>query len=121
MSLLSKFRTGSPPSQEEEIVEHIADLLNTKKTFGAYDQNLGLDSYFYTGSAGEITKQLMRDITQCLSTFETRLRVIDISFLPSENSFQLAFVIKCQIGSSERQVRLSFHHQHRLFSVEAKS
>lgn len=119
--LLSKFRAGKPLSQEEEIVEHIADLLNSKASFSAYDKALGLDSYFYIGSASEIIKQLMKDISSCLATFETRIRVVDILCVPNETSLQLAFVIKCKIGQSERRVHLSFHHQQKLFSVEARS
>ncbi len=121
MSLLNKFKKQTTKNLEENILENVADLLNTKKTFGAYDSELGLDSYFYASSNGQIIKQMMCDIKSCLNKYEKRIELLDIQSVPSENRFFLSFMIKCKIKSSSVSLHLSFHHQRNLFNVELKS
>ncbi len=121
MGLLSKFRTNRSPTIEAEILENIADLLNTKKTFGAYASDLGLDSYFYAHSDGRMIQQIMQDIRTCLETYEKRIQVQDILSLPSKNRFFLSFMIKCKVKALSVCLHLSFHHQKNIFNVELKS
>ncbi len=121
MGLLNKFRKQDQKTLDEEILENITDLLNTKKTFGGYEEDLGLDSYFYASSSGQVIKHLMRDIKECLDKYEKRIQITDIQSIPSPNRFFLSFMIKCKIKSSAVSLHLSFHHQKNLFNVEMKS
>ncbi len=121
MSLLSKFRKSVQTSIEEDILENVSDLLNTKKGFGAYQEDMGLDSYFYGGSNGQIIKQMMHDIKCCLDKYEKRIQLIDIQSVPSSNRFFLSFMLKCKIKASSVSLHLSFHHQKHLFNVELQT
>ena len=121
MSLLNKFRKHTQKSSEEEIVEHISDLLNTKQTFEAYAPDLGLDSHFYASSNSQLIKSLMQDIKGCLEKFEKRVELQSIKSVPSLSRFFLSFVISCKVKSSSLSLYISFHPQKNLFNVEQKT
>ena len=122
MSLFSHFRKDKAKLSEiEEIFESICDLLNTKRTFGAYQRDLGLDTYMYLSSNHELAKQVVNDIKDCISRHEKRVVVYDVLSAPSNNIFLLSFVIKCKIKNIPHLFRLSFHHQTNFFSGGAIS
>lgn len=121
MSFLNKFRPNTKkPSYREEILENLCDLLNTKKGFGSYPRDLGLDSYTYLGSDKKITLQIMEDIKSCFEKYEKRIHRIQIIHQPSRNRFHLSFVIKCTIDHTPCSFHLSFQHQKNLFTLEAQ-
>jgi predicted component of type VI protein secretion system len=112
MSLLNKFRKNIKKTDlKEEIFEHICDLLNTKKTFGAIEKELGLDNYVYIGSNKEMNKKIISDIKFCLEKYESRIQVIDILSIPSQNHFSLSFLIKCKINNQSHSFQISFYQQ----------
>ena len=119
MSLLNKFRSKATKKDlKEEIFEHICDLLNTKKGFGTYQTDLGLESYIYTGSHNIMDKKIIRDIKQCLGKFEPRIQIEDIESVPNNNPFFLSFVIKCKIENVPHAFQISFHPQKQTFDRE---
>lgn len=119
MSLLNKFRKNLPiKSFEEEIIDHICDLLNTKRTFGSYLKDYGLDSYIYLSSYNGIKKQIMLDIKNCLEKFETRIKILEIQPVPCKDLFLLSFIIKCRIQEKTHSLQLSFHQQKHQFIKE---
>jgi predicted component of type VI protein secretion system len=117
MGLLSAFRKKNQ-SPEEDILEHICDLLNTKKTFSSYEKELGLDFYTYTGSSQELTKKISNDIRICLEQFEPRIHITEVQPTPALNRFFISFIIKFTFCNSKRKLRLSFHHQNQTMNVE---
>lgn len=122
MGLLSKFRkTEKRATLEEDVFEHLTDLLNTKKNLGCYPFDYGIDSYVYLGTDKNIALQLAADIKSGLEQFEKRVRDIDIQPVNSENSFLLAFKISCKIEKNSYSFQLSFHNQKNMFKLETKS
>ncbi|MGH2612793.1 MAG: GPW/gp25 family protein [Rhabdochlamydiaceae bacterium] len=120
MSLLSHFRKGEKKRTEvEEIFESICDLLNTRRTFGSYQKDLGLDAYVYLSSNNELAKQIVQDIKDCIKKYEKRVIVHDVLPMSTDNIFLLSFVIKCKIRETDHSFHLSFHHQKKLFSEGA--
>ena len=117
MSLLDKFR---PLKKDliEEIVEHICDLLNTKKGFGVYQEDFGIDSYIHFGSDQIANKKIIDDIKRCLETYEKRIKIEEIEAVPSDNLFFLSFSIKCKIQNSPYTLQIAFHQQKKIFEKE---
>ncbi len=119
MSLLNKFRSiVAKKDLKEEIVEHICDLLNTKKGFGVVQEDFGIDSYFHVGSDKTMNKRIIDDIKRCLEKFENRIKVEEISAVPSDNSFFVSFAIKCKIQNSSHTIQIAFHQQKKTFEKE---
>lgn len=121
MGLLNKFRKHEEKlNYQQEILEHVCDLLNTKKKFGVYPLEYGIDSYVYMGSDKKIVMEIIADIKGNLEKYEKRLQCIEIQSVPSPNRFLLSFLIKCKIEENPYSFHLSFHHQKNLFHLEAK-
>lgn len=119
MGLLNKFRKPhQQPDRTEEILEHLCDLLNTKKEFGGYQKDFGLDSYVYLGTNKKVGLQIIDDIKSSFEKFEKRVSDIDIQLIPNESQFFLSFLIKCKIEQKSCSFHLSFNHQKNLFKVE---
>lgn len=119
MSLLSKFRKEKGKTNDrEEIVEHLCDLLNTKRGYGSYPHDLGLGSYIYLGSDRKIILQIKKDIEACFEKYEKRVRQVEVVHVPTESHFYLSFVIKCKIENKAFSFRLSFHQQNKSYSLE---
>src|SRR5215208_1745035 len=98
MSILSKFRQEKKKSDfRDNIFEHLCDLLNTKRGFGSYPKDLGLDSYVYLGSDRKIILQITEDVKTCFEKYEKRISHIEVIPITSESRFFLSFIIKCKI------------------------
>lgn len=122
MGLLNKFRKVEQRlNYDEEIVEHLNDLLNTKKNFGYLPLDYGIDNYVYIGSNKKIITQIMADIKYCLDKFEKRVRAIKIQTVPNQNRFFLSFLVNCEIEKDQCTFHLSFHHQKNYFQIEGKN
>lgn len=122
MGVLNKFRKQEHRlSFQEEIVEHLNDLLNTKKNFGVYPLDYGIDNYVYVGTGKKVITQIMADIKFCLEKYEKRVREIKIQTTPNQNRFLLSFLVFCDVENSPHTFRLSFHHQKNFFNVESEN
>lgn len=121
MSLLNNFRkhTGKL-SYKDEILEHLCDLLNTKKKFGSYPIDLGLDSYIYLGTDRKIILQIMADIKTCFGKYEKRISQVDIVHVPNQSSFYLSFMIHCKIENKPWSFRLAFNQKNYAYHLEVK-
>lgn len=121
MSLLNKFRdkkqTNSP---RDDLIEHLTDLLNTKRGFGSYSKDLGLDSYIYLGSDKKITLQIMQDIKTCFEKYEKRVSEVEVIPRESTSRFLQSFVIRCKINKEAYSFHLDFHSLNKSYVIEAK-
>lgn len=117
MSILSKFRQNKD-NFKESIIEHLCDLLNTKKGFGSYPKDLGLDSYIYLGSDRKIILQIIHDVKICFEKYEKRISHVNVIPVISKSRFFLSFVIKCQMQNKACSFQLCFHQQNKSYSLE---
>lgn len=118
MGLLDKFRKNKRTDRKEEILEHLCDLLNSKKEFGGCQKDFGLDSYIYLGSDKKIALQISADIKNSFEKFEKRIGQVEVEQVSNENRLFLSFLIRCKIENKPFSFHLSFNHQKNLFKVE---
>ncbi len=122
MSLLNKFRSIiAKKDLTEEIIENICDLLNTKKGYGTFQSDLGIDSYIHTGTDNILHKKIIEEIERCITKYENRIQIEEITPLDNPNPFFYSFVIKCKIQKVPHALRIAFHTQHRSFEKEIAS
>lgn len=120
MSILSKFRQGKN-NVSDNVFEHLCDLLNTKKGFGSYSKDLGLDSYIYLGSDRKITLQIIKDVKNCFEKYEKRISHLEITPVTSQSRFLLNFIIKFKIENKACSFQLYFHQQNKSYSLEVEN
>lgn len=117
MSILSKFRPEKKSGLRDNIFEHLGDLLNTKKGFGSYPNDLGLDSYIYLGTDQKIILQIIADVKACFEKYEKRISHVEVIPIVSTTRFFLSFVIKCKIENKGCSFHLCFNHANKSYSV----
>ena len=121
MSLLDRFRNKKcKENLREDILENLSDLLNTKKGFGSYAHDLGLDSYVYLGSDQKITLHIIEDIKTCFEKYEKRVSHLEVIPVESKSRFHLSFIIKCEINNKSCSFHLNFHHQNKSYHIEVE-
>lgn len=119
MGLLDKFRKQKGlVNYKKEILENLCDLLNTKRGYGSYPRDLGLDSYIYLGTDKKIILQMVADIKTCFKKYEKRIQEIEVIPIPHESVFFISFDIKCYIDNDPYSLRLSFNHKQNLYNLE---
>lgn len=119
MGFFNKFiKEGVKKSDHEEILDSICDLLNTKISFGAYQKDLGMNTYIYLSSNSTVSKQIIQDIKHCLEKYETRITILDIRPAPSKDALSLGFVIQCKIQKNPHAFHLAFQSQQKQFNKE---
>lgn len=119
MGLIEKFRKKEKTKEvQEEVIEHLADFLNTKRNFGAYPKDYGIDSYIYIGSGNQTVLKIIADIKRGLEKYEKRIQDIEIAHIPTDNSLQFSFLITCKIQADALSFQLSFHHQKNFYKTE---
>lgn len=117
MSLLNHFRKNREMWTEvEEIFESICDLLNTRRGYGAYQKDLGLDAYLNLSSNNQLAKQIVLDIKNCIGRYEKRVVVTEVLSVSNNNIFLLSFLIKCKVRDKSHEFHLSFNCQKNCFS-----
>lgn len=118
MSLLDKFRQKKQGRDvSDNLLEHLSDLLNTKRGFGSYPHDLGLDSYVYLGSDKKITLQIMEDIKHCFAKYEKRVSHLEVVPIESKSRFFLSFLIKCKVSNQACSFHLNFHQQNKSYQI----
>lgn len=119
MGLLHQFQKSEMQLDvKQQVLSHLFDLLSTKRMFGAYQRDLGLDSYARAPASTALAHKMIKDIIHTIKTYEPRLEIDKIQQIPSESSFAIAFEMKCKIKSFDQSVVLSFQPQHPHFSLE---
>lgn len=99
MGLLNKFRKQRVVSLEEEVADHLGALLNTKRGFGTWQKDFGVDNYANYHSKDEAVRAIQADIALNIEKFEKRIQLLEIFEIQDGDLFHYRFVIKCRIGS----------------------
>lgn len=121
MTFLNKFREDKKKGDmKDNILEHLTDLLNTKKYFGCFLNDFGLDSYIYAGSDPKIVCLIAKDIRKSIEKYEKRVKEVEVSAIPNENPFFLSFVIKCKIENKVYSFHLCLNHQNKSYQIEVE-
>ena len=89
IGLLNHFRNQPFKTTEEEVLHSLTCLLNTKKSFGAWQKELGLEDYSHGNNSNEILQKMAEDISTTIKTYEKRFKLesVQVSFFHSFSHF----------------------------------
>lgn len=121
MGLISKFRKVGKVPLEKEVANHLRVLLNTKRSFGAWQKGFGIDNYAHYHSKEETVKAIIKDIKFNIENFEKRVLLLEIAESKDMSLFHYRFVIKCKIGSRFHSFYIGFKTAKDLVEVEFQS
>lgn len=94
MAFLDKFRTKDIATDlHSDICNSLQKLLNTKRSYGSWQDNMGLDDYSYAPCCQEILTTLMHDIFYNIKHFEKRLQQPRLELLDSYNALWACFTL----------------------------
>lgn len=109
MGLLNKFRKRENKRDiEEEVIENLKELLNTKQSYGAWQRGLGLKNYANINSSIRTAEEIIHDIETNILLFEKRLKCIKISLLSNEKPLSLRLQLECLIGGKFHSFYIGF-------------
>ena len=118
MGLLNKFRKeGSKKDYQQEIVENLTAIFNTKQTFGAWQRGLGLKSYCNGKSRNDLIEEIVLDVKTNIEQFEKRVQLIDIKVVDNKGLFNLNLQINCRAGGQFHAFYLGFKRFEDLIEV----
>lgn len=119
MGLLNKFRKdGKKKDYEEEVVSNLTSLFNTKRYFGAWQRELGLQNYGNINSYKGTIKEIISDIQYNIRHYERRIELLSIESMESDTPFTLRFQIKCKLGGKFHSFYVGFTNCQKTVLVE---
>jgi predicted component of type VI protein secretion system len=122
MGLLDKFFSPDRrKAHEEEILDHLVDLLNTKEGFGSWQKNFGLQHYSYCKSREQIIEQIKKDIKKNIEYFEKRIAIATITHIEKADQLSLSFLIDCQLNKKKRSLSIVLDNQKNQVRLEVES
>jgi type VI secretion system protein len=93
--LLAKFaRDRRKTSEINSVIANLNYCLNTKKGFGFWREGYGIGDYNEYKARNKIVKTLLEEIRENIALYEPRVRLDDISEVPSDSPFRLRFQMK---------------------------
>ncbi len=121
MGLLNSFRKeGAKKRVNEEVVENLKHILNTKADFGAWQKQLGLQHYASNTSTLEMVNEIIGDITQNIEQYEKRMKIVEVKAIQSSSQLRIRFQIDCMIGEQFHSFYIGFKKKPELGYVEVE-
>ena len=112
MSLLAQFSGSAPVSLEERevmsIILNLNNILNTRKGYGSFLPDLGIQDMNEYRSHTAISKEVMKQVKRNIELYEPRLENISIKIKKSDDPARLYFDIECTVKNSKRVFLLTF-------------
>ena len=119
MGFLSKFRKNSrQQTLEQEVVDHLSSLLNTKAMFGAWQKGLGMNSYSCGKERPQIIEDMIEDLKFNIETYEKRIKIVAIEVVESKYRIIPRFQLECLLGERLHAFYIGFNHAQNSIDVE---
>lgn len=120
--LLSKFyRDRKKTTQIHSVIANLNYVLNTKKGFGFWRQGFGIGDYNEYKARTKIVQTLLAEIRENIALFEPRVRLDDISEVPSDSPFRLRFQMKGTFLDDARPVYIVVDALRSVVTIEEAS
>ncbi len=109
MSFLNLFRPAEEQkSLEEDVLEHISDLLNTRKGFGSQSPSVGMDLSEFSRRDSLAKSDIASEIRRNIEEFEPRITVLSVTPDGLEVGSTLSFTILCKFNNRDRLLSLFY-------------
>ncbi|MBW2173057.1 MAG: type VI secretion system baseplate subunit TssE [Deltaproteobacteria bacterium] len=112
MAFFDKFDRESREKSVDQylanIVENLNNVLNTKKGFGSFLDDLGIRDLNEYRSRDDIAAVVIEEVKKNIEQFEPRVELVDISPQRTDNPFVLSFKIECIVRTNAASLNMVF-------------
>ena len=124
MAFLDKFSPAAsapvPADPARQVIEHLNHVLNTRRGFGWFRPDFGMNDPDAHATRTKIAEAVMRDVRENIERHEPRVRIREIVTEPVENPLRLAFTVRCTVLDDARALHLEFDTVFKSFSVGSR-
>jgi type VI secretion system protein len=112
MGFFDKFdreiRAESVDQYLANIVENLNNILNTKKGFGSFLDDLGIRDLNEYRSQDDIASVVIEEVKKNIEQYEPRVELVDISPQQTDSPFVLSFKIECIVRTNAASLHMVF-------------
>ena len=112
MAFFDKFDRESREKSVDQylanIVENLNNILNTKKGFGSFLDDLGIRDLNEYRSRDDIASVVIEEVKKNIEQYEPRVELLDITSQKTDSSFVLSFKIKCIVRKNAESLNMVF-------------
>jgi type VI secretion system protein len=112
MAFFRKFDTKSRVKSVDpylaSIVENLDNILNTKKNYGSFLNDLGIRDLSEYSSKDDIASVVLEEVKKNIEQYEPRVELVDITAQENDSPFVLSFEIKCVVRKNAKSLHMVF-------------
>ena len=112
MPFLDRFTHSGHATSDDPLVSSVLDnlnhILNTKRLYGSALPNFGIDDLSHCTSRDALIQKLMDQVSEAITTFESRIELVEIIPRTDNASMRVSLSLVCRIKDSKREFDLSF-------------
>lgn len=90
------------------IVENLNNILNTKKKYGSFITDLGIDDLNEFRSQEDMVAIVIQEVKKSIEQYEPRVELLGIEPQKNDSSFVLSFKIDCMVRRNSESLHLVF-------------
>ena len=125
MVLFKKFlqhQEGFRSDQELlDIVSNLRNILNTRRGYGSFLRDFGVDDMNEYYSRDQIALAVIREVQESVEKYEPRVQLLKISRIEDDDPQRLSFRIECRLSDTTQSIQLEFDSLYNTFSLEQGS
>ncbi len=90
------------------IVENLNNVLNTKKGYGSFLNDLGISDLNEYRAKDDIASVVLKEVKQNIEQYEPRVELLDIKPQKTDSPFVLSFDIECIVRQNAESLHMVF-------------
>jgi len=114
----AKGASGSSSDDLHKIVEHLNNILNTKKGYGSFLEDFGIRDLNEYTSRDVLIKAIMQEVKHNIECYEPRLQIEEITVEENNDPFRISFSIKCFLKENKKALVMEFNSIYNHFNVK---
>lgn len=114
MTLFERFErgTGSRRKPDDDnltsIIDNLNSVLNTRRGYGSFLPDFGMRDLSEYSTRNDIAAAVMAEVKQCITLYEPRVQLVNMTMKPDKNPLRLCFTLECTIRENSKSLHMLF-------------